>query len=161
MIAAQGFKTTHRVWTAARKLSPALAVLLLAAVVSGCVQPRKVPTGATESPAAEAVTPPAATQETALPKAPEIDDDPAQLLEMSRDDLNGLLGQPSLVRRESPAEIWQYRGKDCILDVFLYADGDSKDGPYKVVYSEARDRNAGTTDQRACLNKLLQAQLNS
>ena len=55
--------------------------------------------------------------------------DPAQLI--------ALLGEPDLRRREPPAEFWQYRNADCVLDVFLYADGDH----YRVQRSETRNRH--------------------
>lgn len=150
-----------------------VVVVLAAAMLSGCAKNRPVPSAGTPAEAAGAEA--SATgagkaeeeqepvQETAVPKPdfPDIDDDPAQLIKMTRDDLNGLLGQPDLVRRENPAEIWQYRGKDCILDIFLYNEADQENSPYRVVYSEARGREAGTADQRACLNELLRAQLTS
>lgn len=150
-----------------------VVVVLAAAILSGCAKNRPVPsagapseaTGAgtsqTEGGAVEEKQEP--VQETAVPKPdfPDINDDPAQLIKMTRDDLNGLLGQPDLVRRETPAEIWQYRGKDCILDIFLYSEADQSNSPYRVVYSEARGREAGKADQRACLNELLRAQLTS
>ncbi len=150
-----------------------VAVFLAAALVSGCAKNRPVPSAGaaaetagaeasrTETDAVEEKQEP--LQETAIPKPdfPEIDDDPAQLIKMTRDDLNGFLGQPDLVRRENPAEIWQYRGKDCILDIFLYNEADQENSPYRVVYSEARGREAGKADQRACLNELLRAQLTS
>ncbi|MBF0563014.1 MAG: hypothetical protein HQL37_13570 [Alphaproteobacteria bacterium] len=33
------------------------------------------------------------------------------------------MGKPALLRKEPPAEIWQYRGQGCIADVFLYEEG--------------------------------------
>ena len=48
-----------------------------------------------------------------------------------------MLGEPDLRRPEPPAELWQYRSADCVLDVFLYAD----DGRYRVVRSETRNRH--------------------
>ncbi|WP_282604707.1 hypothetical protein [Pelagibius sp. Alg239-R121] len=153
----------------ARHLPILIAIALSAVVLAGCAQSRKVPSAGSEAQTSSSIpsnTPSsekAPVQESALPKSdlPKIDDDPSQLIEMTRDDLNALLGQPDLVRRENPAEIWQYRGKGCILDVFLYSENDRKDSPFKVVYSEARGRETGTTDQRACLNELLRAQLTS
>ncbi len=47
-----------------------------------------------------------------------------------------LLGEPSLRRRDPPAEYWRYSFPNCTLDLFLYADG-----PYaepRVVYYEFR-----------------------
>ena len=86
--------------------------------------------------------------------APPIDDDPEQLMGLGREDLGALLGKPSLVRREIPAEIWQYEAKDCIFDVFLYDES----GRYRVSYLEARDDQARKTEARPCLNQLLRAQ---
>ena len=34
-----------------------------------------------------------------------------------------LLGRPSLVRQEGPAEYWQYRSRDCVLGVYFHALG--------------------------------------
>lgn len=55
--------------------------------------------------------------------------DPAQLI--------ALLGAPDLRRREPPAELWQYRNADCVLDVFLYGEGNR----YRVLRSETRNRH--------------------
>ncbi len=150
-----------------RQVTLAAAVVLLAGFLSACAQSRNVPSAGeaqTEADVSETSGENAPVQETAVPRAPvlpDIDDDPEQLIKMTRDDLNGLLGQPDLVRRESPAEIWQYRGKDCVLDVFLYNEDDKPESPFKVVYSEARDLDAQNSDQRRCLNGLLRAQLTS
>lgn len=150
-----------------RHLTVITRVILVAGLLSACAQSRKVPSAGetqTETSASQTTGESAPVQESAVPKAPalpEIDDDPEQLITMTRDDLNGLLGQPDLVRRESPAEIWQYRGKSCVLDVFLYNKEGQPDSPFKVVYSEARDLEAQNTDQRACLNELMRAQLTS
>jgi hypothetical protein len=85
---------------------------------------------------------------------PPIDDDPDQLMGLGREDLGALLGEPSLVRRENPAEIWQYQAKGCVFDVFLYDEA----GRYQVSYLEARDAQARKTEARPCLNQLLRAQ---
>ena len=151
-------KTGRQAPTLFRQLTLVAAVVIAGGLMSACAQSRKVPSSGettTETSAPEASNEQAPVQETAVPKAPalpEIDDDPTQLLQMTRDDLNGLLGQP-------PAEIWQYRGQDCVLDLFLYNEEDKPDSPFKVVYSEARDLEAKKTDQRSCLNSLLRAQL--
>ena len=47
------------------------------------------------------------------------------------------LGEPDFRRAEPPAEFWQYRGLDCVLDLFLYDDA----GRVRVVYSETRERS--------------------
>jgi hypothetical protein len=63
---------------------------------------------------------------------------PANLAGLAPRDLVALLGQPDFRRVEPPAELWQYRSADCILDIFLYSDGDT--GDYHVVHSETRER---------------------
>ena len=133
--------------------------LLLAAALalSACQTGRGEPPVAT--PAQAAVTPAAApiaavtapaSQVAALPP---IDDDPDKLLGLDRDGLSARLGTPDLIRREAPAEIWQYVGGDCVFDVVLYQRGVD----YAVSYLEARDAAAAVQPARACLNQLLRS----
>ncbi|RMD64591.1 MAG: hypothetical protein D6826_02045 [Alphaproteobacteria bacterium] len=108
-------------------------------------------------------TPPS---EPAPPPAPPINDDPRQLLGLDRARLDALLGPPTLIRREAPAEIWQYREGACIIDVFLYAaetapSPDPAAADYRVSYVEARDGAARPIAVRGCLNTLLRAHLNA
>lgn len=84
---------------------------------------------------------------------PPIDDDPDHFLGLSPGELKGRLGSPDLLRRETPAEVWQYRGERCILDLFIY----DKEGNKQVVYLEARDLQAAEVESRDCLNMLLTA----
>src|SRR3546814_11504520 len=84
---------------------------------------------------------------------PPVNDDPAQLLGLDRDGVSALLGTPDLIRREAPAEIWQYVGGNCVFDVVLYERGAS----YAVSYLEARDATAGVQPAQSCLNQLLRA----
>ena len=86
---------------------------------------------------------------------PSIDDDPQQLYGLDTGALGDLLGRPSLVRSESPAEIWQYRSRTCVFDVFLYEGA----GQSRVTYIEARDDSARQIDARGCLNELLRARM--
>ena len=89
------------------------------------------------------------------PAGQQIDDDPAQLIGIGPARLDALLGRPDLVRREPPAEIWQYRGAACIFDVFLYVEA----GEQRVTYIEARNQTAEKTAPRPCLKGLLRARL--
>ena len=106
----------------------------------------------TEEPPA---APPAEPEVAALPPEPQIDDNPDQLMGLDRAGVDTLLGRPLLIRREPPAEIWQYHGEDCIFDVFLYEEA----GAHRVTYLEARDRTAQRIEARGCLNALLRARL--
>jgi len=51
--------------------------------------------------------------------------DPETLASMDEEAVAELLGPPVFRRRDAPAEIWQYQGPTCVLDLFLYQDGDS------------------------------------
>lgn len=138
-------------------LRSTLALLGLALAVSACQLNRSpapvvTPAEATVTPAAR----PAATVPAAQPQVaalPPIDDDPARLVGLDRAGLSALLGEPNLVRKDAPAEIWQYLGDDCVFDVVLYQRG----GDYAVSYLEARDAAAAVQPAQPCLNALLRA----
>ncbi len=61
------------------------------------------------------------------------------------------LGQPRRVRKEAPAEIWQYDGGSCVVDLFLYPEG----GAPRVTHIEARDSTSGkAVDTNSCLARV-------
>jgi hypothetical protein len=91
----------------------------------------------------------------ALPRVPVIDDNPERLMGLSPNGVAKLLGTPALVRREPPAEIWQYRGASCVFDVFLYENA----GAQRVTYLEARDQKARRIVLKGCFGELLRARL--
>ncbi len=95
------------------------------------------------------------TEQAAVPPEPEIDDDPERLMGLDAKALTALLGQPELIRRESPAQVWQYRGADCVFDVVFYEEP----GSTEVTYVEARDDKGRRSEPRLCLNQLLRARL--
>lgn len=82
-----------------------------------------------------------------------LNDDPARLMGLDAAALGALLGRPALRRVEPPAEVWQYRGERCVLDVFLYAPGAGE--PHVVTYYEIRGGDA--PGRRRCLRGLLLA----
>src|SRR5512138_285241 len=132
--------------------------LLLAAglALSACQTGRTTPPATTASAPASPVQPAAAPAPARAPQQaalPPIHDDPAQLMGLDRDGVAGLLGAPDLVRREAPAEIWQYSAGDCVFDVVLYQRG----ADFAVSYLEARDTAAAIQPPRPCLAKLLRA----
>ena len=47
---------------------------------------------------------------------------PYDLVGLDGQSLETLLGKPGLVRRDYPAEVWQYRSPSCVLDVYFYTD---------------------------------------
>jgi hypothetical protein len=48
-----------------------------------------------------------------------------------------LYGQPDFRRTDPPAEVWQYRSADCVLDLFFY----SGDGGERLVFAQSRPRS--------------------
>jgi hypothetical protein len=58
-----------------------------------------------------------------------------------------LYGEPDFRRTDPPAALWQYRGADCVLDLFLYPEA----GAYRVIASQAHQRGAVAAPDEACL----------
>ena len=58
------------------------------------------------------------------------------------------------MRKDDPAEIWQYSGADCVVDFYLYA-GDA--GGLAVAYMEARNQAAEATPADRCVKSLMQS----
>ena len=76
------------------------------------------------------------------PRAPEIKD----LAGLQPADVVSILGSPDLRRAEPPAELWQYRAADCVLNLFFY----SEEGGYRLAHAEAWQRTptAGSVPAR-------------
>ena len=80
--------------------------------------------------------------------------DAQQLAGMDADNVARLLGSPGLLRRDGPAQIWQYVDEDCILDLFLYQNGTR----HLVEYVEARPANMSGTaapSAQTCVDAIL------
>lgn len=83
--------------------------------------------------------------------APQATGSAPDLVGMTAQQLGGLLGQPRYLRRESPAQVWQYADRRCVLDVFLYPE----QGEYRVVHVETRDpRSLSALNIGSCLTGL-------
>jgi len=65
-------------------------------------------------------------------RAPEIKD----LAGLQPADVVSILGAPDLRREEPPAELWQYRAADCVLNLFFYGEA----GGYRLAHAEAWQR---------------------
>ncbi|MCF8479182.1 MAG: hypothetical protein K9H25_02010 [Rhodospirillum sp.] len=72
---------------------------------------------------------------------------PRELLGRGGGDLRAALGEPALLRKETPAQVWQYQGRTCVLDFFLYEE----DGQVRVIHTESRERTGGVTRPDLCL----------
>ncbi len=78
---------------------------------------------------------------------------PRRIMGLTRAQLSDLLGKPHFRRRDVPAEIWQYRHPECIIDVFLYQSGDD----YRVLHFEMRQGKAEAASRTRCLAAHLNA----
>ncbi|MCW5731235.1 MAG: hypothetical protein KIT20_10780 [Alphaproteobacteria bacterium] len=78
---------------------------------------------------------------------------PRGLLGMNRGEVGEMLGRPTLLRREQPSEVWQYRAPECVLFVFFF-DAEDKRGAL-VEYVEARQRGTAQPMPEAdCLRRM-------
>ena len=90
----------------------------------------------------------------AQPAAPILSNDPNSFIGLGDAELSRTLGQPKQVRRDEPAEIWQYSGADCVVDFYLYA---ADTGGLAVAYMEARNQAAEATPADRCVKSLMQS----
>lgn len=163
-----------------------VAVLLALAACTPAPQPNTTRTEtpparvtATQAPdaATAAVAPPqparVAARPDPQPKPEPVNDDPDQFLGQSGVAVAQLLGPPVLIRRDGPAEVWQYRGsiggRTCALDVFLYGqdsaaaldtetDAPAEPDGLEVRFVDLRGAAASSQERRACLAAMIRAQ---
>lgn len=83
--------------------------------------------------------------------------DPETLIGLDGPGLAATLGDPTRVRKEDSAEIWQYQGGSCVFDLFLYPEGSA----HKVVLYEARDVAGKKVAPNPCVNDVLQTRQNA
>jgi hypothetical protein len=116
--------------------------LLLALAAASCAPPPHVGSG---------------TSTGAVPSAPrETDAEPAKagarpvapptLVGLAARDVEGLFGRPRFVRRDGPAQIWQYGTDACTLNLFFYREA----AGFRVRHFELRDRSADLASAGGC-----------
>lgn len=127
------------------RLLAAFGPLALLVACGGNPQTASGPTVALEGP-----LPPAEAEDTpalaVLPAAPVTE--PARLKGLSPLQVKAVLGTPMFTRRDSPAEIWQYRGRGCTLDIFLYDDNTGQTVAHYAV------RSAAALGEKECFDEL-------
>ena len=87
------------------------------------------------------------------PAAPILSSHGDAFIGLGGGDLTNALGEPDMVRREAPAEVWQYDSAMCVVDFYFYEAG----GRMAVAYVEARDMLAGSEPTERCVKSLLQS----
>jgi hypothetical protein len=78
--------------------------------------------------------------------------DPDTLIGYSSVRLKDLLGEPSFVRSDPPAELWQYKTASCILDLYLYDDGAAN---FTLTHLEFRQTRQSREDYENCLRAVI------
>ncbi len=75
---------------------------------------------------------------------------PTELVGLGKEGVQDLLGEPQLIRRDGPAEVWQYTANACILDLFLYEVGEH----HRVEYMELRTQPGEDAARERCYEQL-------
>ena len=118
-------------------------MLCLVLALAGCGAP-----GASPSPRTAAIKAPPTVVAKAEAPPPPPPPTLGEFQDMSAADVVAALGEPDFRRVEPPAEVWQYRGADCVVDLFLYHDGDG----LHVAKEDARNRDPAQKDTGRCRN---------
>lgn len=69
-------------------------------------------------------------------------------------DVRSALGAPTLTRREPPAEVWQYSGQSCVLDVVFYPPKGQTSGELKADWVGSRSLDGSASDPASCLKQI-------
>ena len=113
-----------------------LPVVAVIAALAGCAGNQQNQLGRTSGGASGhgAGAPPVAGQQ--------ADPALARLKGLTGSELRTALGDPVLTHRDGPAQLWQYDGRGCVLEVYFYED----QGAFRVSYAEIlRDKAADST----------------
>jgi hypothetical protein len=109
------------------------AAIAAAIAIAGALTACATPDGSATSTTAGTSAFPSHVFPQNAPHAPEIKD----LAGLKPADVVLILGQPDLRRNEPPAQLWQYRTADCVLNLFFY----DKSGDYRLTHAEAWQRS--------------------
>lgn len=136
------------------------AVFILAALVAACATDRAAPPPPREAPPPAEPAPPVEPVVPAPPPPPQFE--PDSFLGLGRRELQERFGQPDLVRREGPAEVWQYVSGPCVLHFFFYPGNEPANAPTgKVEHVEAKTRpgpwGEDLTPEAACAGEFKSA----
>jgi hypothetical protein len=74
----------------------------------------------------------------------------ARLRGLTGSELRVALGDPALTHRDGPAQLWQYDGRDCVLEVFFYEDK----GAFRVSYAEILADSPAMAGSSICVDRL-------
>ncbi|MBI3452762.1 MAG: hypothetical protein HY057_08045 [Rhodospirillales bacterium] len=132
------------------KFVPNLAAFALAgAVLAGCggmgefpwIESPPAPTPASRPP--ENPAPPSRPAETRKAPRPPAAAPEITLVGLTQVEMAELLGRPADEREAAPAKVWQYRSRECALDVYFYLDVSRND--FYALHYELQGRKSAAT----------------
>lgn len=123
-----------------------IIILCAALVAGGCATQSGTGSGAQSGAVGGAVS--EALTSLALPLKPKLS--AAELLGKDAEWVRHKLGEPSFARADLQANIWQYKNKTCILNLFLYSNS-KHTSDLTLLHFDARDTFGHGTDREACL----------
>jgi hypothetical protein len=65
--------------------------------------------------------------------------------------VRALLGTPDFRRNDPPAELWQYRSADCVLDLYFYGEA----GAQTLAFAQMRNRDLQQAAADSCADRAL------
>lgn len=146
--------TPPRRWPA---VTGALTSLFLVAACAGAPPPAAniEPVAPEPAETATAVEPPPEPEVAVVPPPPPPPPVPDVETFLNRNgvEIAGVLGEPGFVRRDPPAELWQYRAAACTLDLFFYDDGDED---YRLAYLDFRGVGDEPEARDECLRAIIE-----
>jgi hypothetical protein len=70
----------------------------------------------------------------------------ARLHNMSIAEVQAMVGSPDFRRVEPPGELWQYRSRECVVDLFFFGANDDR----RVVHIDGRSRDPARVTEERC-----------
>ena len=134
-------------------------VFLVLILVSGCQTSNKIETKAVEQKNIQA----ALNTEIARTSKPKLVFTPPSLSQLnvlpiealngkSNEQVKFYLGKPDFLRVDPPAELWQYRHKNCSLDLFFYPRSSSL---LRIDFLDVRNFGGVEMTHQDCFNKIM------
>jgi len=128
-----------------------LPLLLVAACAAPMQQQPATVQPATEQTPVEPV--PAVTAPAHKPSPPPAAPKPERLSGLNPKQVQALVGEPSLVRRDGTVQIMLFETANCVLEIVFYEA--NPDAHFIANHLNARNRSGADTDLQACLVNLL------
>jgi len=108
----------------------------------------------TSAPTPDAVTPVAQTPTPAIEETPVlVPPEPDRLMGLNPKQVQALMGEPSLVRRDASVQIMLFETPSCVFEIVFYEP--NPDAHFLTDQLNARSRSGTDIDLQACLVSLL------